>query len=56
MRLRRKILITDNDADLRTILADQIGSHGEFEVAQASNASETIRNLKEFIPDLVKGS
>ena len=53
MRLRRKILITDNDADLRTILADQIGSHGEFEVAQASNASETIRNLKEFIPDLV---
>ena len=53
MRLRRKILITDDDADLRTTLADQIGLHGEFEVAQASNASEAIRNLKEFIPNLV---
>lgn len=53
MRLRRKILIMDDDADLRTILADQIGSHGGFEVAQAPNASEAIRDLKEFIPDLV---
>lgn len=53
MRLRRKILIMDGDSDLRTILADHIGSHSEFEVAQASNASEAILNLKEFKPDLV---
>jgi DNA-binding response OmpR family regulator len=53
MRLRRKILIMDGDADLRTILANHIGSHSEFEVAQASNASDAILNLKEFIPDLV---
>lgn len=53
MHLQRKILITDDDADLRTTLADQIALHAEFEVAQASNASEAISFVKESAPDLV---
>lgn len=53
MHIKRKILVTDHDADLRTTLAAQIALHTEFEVSQASNASEAINHIKESPPDLV---
>lgn len=53
MQLRRRILITENDANLRTTLTDQIALNAEFEVLQASNASDAMNYLMETAPDLV---
>lgn len=53
MLSRRKILITDDDADLRIALADQISLHAEFDVSQAANAKDSLSQVQEFEPDLV---
>ncbi len=53
MQVRRRILITDDDIDLRRSLADQVALHAEFEVSQASTASEALVWVKDHLPDLV---
>lgn len=53
MQLLRKILIMDNDIELRATLADQLALNPEFDVIQASNAPEAINYVKEFSADLI---
>lgn len=53
MLLRRKILVTDDDAELRTALADQISLHAEFEVEQSATATDALNFVKDIVPDLV---
>lgn len=49
----RKILIADDDLDLRTALAEQLGLHEEFSVVQAETAQAAISIALETAPDLV---
>jgi len=49
----RKILITDDDQDLRQALAEQLDLHEEFAAVQAVNAGEAVRLAQSETPDLV---
>ena len=49
----RKILIADDDDDLRSALAEQLALYDEFEPVQASNAANAIERSKQDRPDLV---
>ena len=49
----RKILIADDDDDLRSALAEQLALYEEFEPVQASNATIAIARSKQERPDLV---
>ena len=49
----RKILIADDDDDLRAALVEQLALYEEFEPVQAHNAWDAINHAKERRPDLV---
>ena len=49
----RKILITDDDQDLREALADQLALHEEFSASQAETAARAIAATRAEAPDLV---
>ena len=49
----RRILIVDDDADLRSALAEQLALHPEFEVETASTAEEALTKALETNPDIV---
>lgn len=53
MSTARKILVIDDDEDLRESLTDQIALHEEFETASASTASEGIAKAKSETVDLI---
>ena len=44
MRNTRKILIVDDDSELRDALTDQLSLHEEFEAAAAENALRACRS------------
>jgi DNA-binding response OmpR family regulator len=49
----RRILIVDDDADLRSALAEQLALHPEFEVETASTAQKALTIALETNPDIV---
>ena len=49
----RKILIADDDVDLRSALAEQLSLHEEFSVLQADTAGAAIESARANAPDLV---
>ena len=49
----RKILIADDDDDLRAALAEQLALYDEFEPVQAANAADAIARSRQERPDLV---
>jgi DNA-binding response OmpR family regulator len=49
----RKILIADDDDDLRAALAEQLALYDEFEPVQAPNAANAIERSQSERPDLV---
>ncbi len=49
----RKILIADDDDDLRAALAEQLALYEEFEPVQAANATDAIARSRQERPDLV---
>ncbi len=49
----RKILIADDDDDLRAALAEQLALYDEFEPVQASDARDAIERSQRERPDLV---
>lgn len=51
--LIRKILITDDDVDLRTALASQLDLHEEFSTIEADTASKALQMTRGQTPDLV---
>jgi DNA-binding response OmpR family regulator len=53
MTTARKILIVDDDEDLRESLKDQLALHEEFEVATAGTAAKAIDQAKGNHLDLV---
>jgi len=53
MAQRKTILIIDDDADLRDLLAEQLELHQEFAAIVASTASEGIAAAKSGRPDLI---
>jgi len=53
MSTSRKILIVDDDDDLRESLQEQLALHDEFEVIAAQNAAEGIALAKDEHIDLV---
>ena len=53
MRNTRKILIVDDDPELRDALTDQLSLHEEFEAAAAENGTKGVKVAKEGQVDLV---
>lgn len=53
MSTARKILLVDDDEDLRGSLKDQLALHQEFDVSEANTASKGVDKAKEVQPDLV---
>ena len=53
MAQRKTILIIDDDADLRELLAEQLQLHEEFDAPAAATAGEGVRAAKENRPDLI---
>ncbi|WP_088345635.1 MULTISPECIES: response regulator transcription factor [Rhodomicrobium] len=53
MSTARKILVIDDDEDLRESLTDQIALHEEFETTSAATASEGIAKAKSESVDLI---
>ena len=49
----RKILIADDDDDLRAALAEQLALYDEFDALQATNARGAIERSRQERPDLV---
>ncbi len=49
----RKILIADDDSDLRSALAEQLAIHPEFSILQAETAEGALLAARENSPDLV---
>jgi len=49
----RKILIVDDDAELRLILAEQLALHEEFCVSQAESATKALEGIRNDPPDMV---
>lgn len=49
----RKILIVDDDGELRAALAEQIALHEEFSVSQAENGAQALAGARTGMPDLV---
>ncbi|WP_374763147.1 response regulator transcription factor [Yunchengibacter salinarum] len=49
----RKLLLVDDDAELREQLADQLSLYDEFSTAETGNASETLTYLKDNSADLI---
>ena len=53
MSVIRKILIVDDDDDLRESLVEQLDLHQEFEIANVATATEGIQHVKSDHADLV---
>jgi len=53
MTQTRKILIADDDPELRGALAEQLALHEEFLPSQAQNATEALAMIRSELPDLV---
>jgi len=53
MARQRTILIADDDSELRSTLAEQLGLGGEFAVTQATDAAKAIHTTLEQRPDLL---
>ena len=53
MSTARKILLVDDDEDLRGSLKDQLALQQEFDVTEANTASKGVDQAKETQPDLV---
>src|SRR4029077_19408466 len=53
MRNTRKILIVDDDPELRDALTDQLSLHEEFEATAAENGTKGVQVAKEGQVDLV---
>lgn len=53
MSTARKILLVDDDEDLRGSLKDQLALHQEFDVSEANTASKGVDRAKELQPDLI---
>ena len=53
MARQRTILIADDDSELRSTLAEQLGLGDEFAVTQATDASKAIQTTLEQRPDLL---
>ena len=49
----RRILIVDDDADLRSALAEQLALHPEFEVETAASAGAALAAIPVMTPDIV---
>lgn len=49
---KAKILVVEDDPDLRTILRLQLGAH-DFEIAEAVNGAEGFAQVKQEAPDCV---
>ena len=49
----RKILVVDDDEDLRTSLAEQLALYEEFTILQAASAMEAVAKARAETPDLV---
>ncbi len=49
----RKILIADDDNELRTALAEQLALHEEFSPSQAENAAAALAMTRQEQPDIV---
>jgi DNA-binding response OmpR family regulator len=49
----RKILIADDDDDLRAALAEQLALHEEFSASQAETAARALAHTRSDLPDLV---
>ena len=53
MSQARKILIVDDDLDLRTALAEQLALHEEFTTSAAENGAQALAATRNESPDLV---
>jgi DNA-binding response OmpR family regulator len=53
MSTARKVLLVDDDEDLRCSLKDQLALHDEFDVAEANTASRGVEQTKAINPDLL---
>ena len=53
MNLATKILLVDDDDDLRGSLAEQLRLHDDFETAEAATGSEALAILKEASFDII---
>ena len=53
MSQTRRILVVDDDKDLREVLSEQLALHPEFEVVQAANAARAFESIEAASPDLV---
>ena len=51
--MTRKILIADDDADLRLALSEQLALHPEFAAVEAGTAGEAMEAMRSGAPDLV---
>ena len=49
----RRILIVDDDGDLRSLLVEQFDCHDEFETLQSATAGDAIKLTMEALPDLI---
>jgi DNA-binding response OmpR family regulator len=49
----RKILVIDDDDDLRQSLEEQLAMSGEFRVVTAETAAKGIELIKNELPDLI---
>jgi DNA-binding response OmpR family regulator len=49
----RRIMVVDDDADLRQALAEQIALHDEFEVSDMASAVDALAAVKKSPPDLI---
>ena len=50
---KRRVLIVDDDAELRRSLADQLAPYREFDLAEAETAMEAVEKAKQGHTDLV---
>ena len=49
---KRRILLVDDDADLRETLVDQLKAQPDFEILQAGNANDALKVIRESNVDL----
>ena len=53
--IRRRLLLVDDDADLRQVLADQLQPYREFELVEAATAAAALERVRDALatrPDL----
>ena len=53
MTQSRRLLIVDDDADLRHVLTEQLALHPEFEVDTAETAEAALESVAQSAPDLI---